>query len=500
MTAPIVTTAAGPVQGVQDGDLAVFRGIPYGAPPVGERRFAPPVAPEPWVDPFDASAFGPCAPQNPSALEKLLGSPPVEWDEDCLRLNVWTPGCDDARRPVMVWLHGGSFIFGSGATPWYDGSQLARRDTVVVTINYRLGVFGYLYLEGLADGFDGSGNAGLLDQVAALRWVRDNIAGFGGDPGNVTVFGESAGAMSVGTLLGTPAADGLFQRAILQSGAASMVKPADAATSVAKRLLETLGVEPAALRDLPAADLLAAGAQLANQPIEHGLAFEPVIDGRVVPVPPLERVRSGGAAGVELLIGTNADEMSMFLLFDDSLGGDEIALTARADDMFVPAGRAPGEGLAVYRRRLAEAPVGQVWCAVLSDHTFRIPALRLAEAQIASGTPAWVYLFTYASPAFDGALRSAHALEIVFAFDNLAARGAHHFVGEIGPQHHALARSMADAWVAFARDGQPAAADLPDWPAYDTDRRPTMHFDLGPCTVLDDPWGDERALWDGVRV
>ncbi|MCU1455860.1 MAG: Carboxylesterase type, partial [Acidimicrobiales bacterium] len=445
------------------------------------------------VEPRDASAFGASAPQHLSALEASMGADAIEWDEDCLYLNVWTPACDGARRPVMVWLHGGSYVFGSGSTPWYDGARLAARDAVIVTVNYRLGAFGYLYLDELAPGFEGSGNAGLLDQVAALRWVRDNIAGFGGDPTNVTLFGESAGAMSVGTLLATPSAAGLFRRAILESGAASHVHEPQDAVDVAEQILAAAGTDAAGVRDLPAAELLAAGAVVLERAGADGLTFQPVVDGLTLPEKPLDRLRSGAAADVDVLIGTNADEMTMFLL----LGLD--SLEARANVLFEPAGYAPGEALRVYRQRLAEVPDDQVWCAVLSDHTFRIPALRLAEVQVDQGGSAWVYLFTYPTPAFGGLLRSAHALEIPFVFDNLDAQGVWRFVGEITPAHRALASAMADAWVAFARDGLPAAPGLPDWPAYDLEQRPTMRFDIDACVVVDDPWGAERALWDGIQ-
>jgi para-nitrobenzyl esterase len=209
----IVATTGGPVQGREKDGIFDFRGIPYAAPPVGELRFRPPQPVEPWADVRDVTRFGPMAPQNQGAMEAMFGAPPRPMDEDCLTLNVWTPGCDDAKRPVMVWIHGGAFLYGTGATPWYDGRTFARNDVVLVTINYRLGALGFLHV-------DGQGNNGILDQVAALEWVRDNIAAFGGDPGNVTAFGESAGAMSVGTLLGLPAAKGLFVKAIPESGAA----------------------------------------------------------------------------------------------------------------------------------------------------------------------------------------------------------------------------------------------------------------------------------------
>src|SRR3712207_215533 len=262
--ASTVMTAVGEVAGELGDGVHVFRGIPYARPPVGELRFRPPQPPEPWAGARPATAFGSIAMQSPSPLENLFGAAErPSMSEDCLYLNIWTPGLDGARRPVMVWIHGGAFVTGSGSTPWYDGTRFAARgDVVVVTLNYRLGAFGFLHLADLiGESFVGSGNAGILDQAAALAWVRDNIAAFGGDPENVTIFGESAGAMSVGTLLALPAARGLFQRAILQSGAASNAMSRERANEVAGRLLEALGIpreKSETIRDVPARDLLAA--------------------------------------------------------------------------------------------------------------------------------------------------------------------------------------------------------------------------------------------------
>src|SRR5207302_3000498 len=243
--------------------------------------FRPPQPAEPWTGVRDATRFGPTAPQNIGAMGRMFGAPPQPMDEDCLTLNVWTPACDDGKRPVMVWIHGGAFLFGTGATPWYDGRSFARDDVVLVTINYRLGAFGFLHI-------DGQGNNGILDQVAALEWVRDNVAAFGGDPGNLTAFGESAGAMSVGTLLGLPAAKGLFVKAIPESGAAHGARTLEHAARILNEFLVELGIDggPAAvdrLRDVPAAALLDAQAKLVEREMAGGLAFTPVVDGVVLP-------------------------------------------------------------------------------------------------------------------------------------------------------------------------------------------------------------------------
>ncbi|MDQ6697013.1 MAG: carboxylesterase/lipase family protein [Actinomycetota bacterium] len=502
VSGPIVNTRTGPVLGTDVGDLSVFRGIPFAAPPLGELRFAPPQPPEPWTAPLDATTFGASAPQNLSLIEEMLGSPDVVYDEDCLRLNVWTPGCDAANRPVLVWIHGGGFLTGSGSIPWYEGSHLAARDAVVVTINYRLGVLGFLHLEELGDGFEGSGNAGLLDQIAALRWVHDNIAGFGGDPANVTVFGESAGAMSVGTLLGTSQADGLFGRAILQSGACSHVHDAGYATEVARKFLAEVGADLSQLRSIPVATLMEAQQRVASGfAFEDGLPFEPVVDGTVLPRQPLERVAAGQVASVELLLGTTLEEMNMFLLMDPALAQlDEAAVAARVDAFFVPHGQEPGHALAAYRERLAAAPVSKVLSAVLTDHTFRMPAIRLAEAQAAHQPSVRMYLFTFATEALGGALGACHALEVPFVWDNLDAQGAALFVGDVGPGQRALAARMADAWVSFARDGHPVVDGLPVWPAYDTAGRSTVRFDVDEIEVLEDPMSAEREVWTGIGL
>jgi para-nitrobenzyl esterase len=497
------TTRQGRVAGERTGDVTVFRGIPYGAPTGGAARFAPPRPPEPWDGVRPCLRFGPTAPQNPSALEQMLGADGEAGSEDCLSLNVFTPGCDTAGRAVMVWIHGGGFLTGTGSIPWYDGTRLAQRDVVVVTINYRLGVLGFLHLDDMAGGFEGSGNAGLLDQVAALEWVRDNIAAFGGDPGRVTVFGESAGAMSVATLLGVPAARGLFQRAILQSGAGAHVHQPEVATAVAQKFLAEVGLDAgdaARLRDVPVAELLAAQRRLAESTsFEDGLPLQPVVDGLVLPDRPTRAVAAGHAAGVDILIGTTAEEMNLFLLLDPTMAElDEASLSDRADARFVPSGRRPGEALEVYRRDRPDAPARDVLCALLTDHTFRIPALRLAEAQLDHHPGVWSYLFTYASPAFGGLLGSCHALDVPFVWDNLDARGAAMFAGEADDGVRALARQMADAWVAFAVDGAPAAAGLPEWPRYDRDRRATMRLDRPEAEVVDDPGRHERELWQGL--
>ena len=485
----LVGTRAGKLSGRREGGVTVFRGIPYAASTAGPNRFRPPQPVAPWADTRDASRFGPVAPQLPSAMEMLLGQSEIHTSEDCLSLNVWTPATDDRLRPVMVWIHGGAFIFGSGSTPWYDGTRFATAgDTVVVTINYRLGAFGFTHLDELT----GSGNVGILDQIAALEWVRDNIEAFGGNPDDVTIFGESAGAMSVGTLLGTPGATGLFHRAILQSGAASFATERTDANAVSDRLMATAGVMTVAeLVDLPAEALLEAQQKMITATGTLELPFRPVVDGTVLPANPLDTIASGATGDVPILIGTNLDETTLFLVLDPTLAAlDESGLIDRATTMFGDHGVG---AVAHYRRNRPDATLHDVLVAITSDGVFRIPAIRLAEAQVRQGRPVYSYLFTWATPVFGGALRSAHALEIPFVFDNLDQPGVEFLTGT-GDERAALATTMHEAWIRFARTGNAG------WPAYDLDQRATQTFDGFDHPVVGDPAGDERAIWEGVTL
>ena len=491
----IVATAAGLVRGHAEGGVVSFKGIPYAAAPIGTRRWKPPAPVEPWDGERLSTRFGPVARQGQMMIESLMGGPEPEQSEDCLSLNVWTSG-REGRRPVLVWIHGGAFMFGSGSTPWYDGSRFVRNgDAVVVTINYRLGPLGFLYLADLFDGLEHSGNLGILDQIAALEWVRDNIAGFGGDPGNVTIFGESAGAGSVGTLLGTPGARGLFRRAVLQSGAASWGLDRGHATDNARRVLAELGVAPGdreALQAQSGEAVIEAGTALGSEIDGATLPFAPVHDGTVLPAPPLDAIRSGSSAGVEILCGTNADEMTLFTLMDPTVASlDDETITGHLADRYPNVDTA--EMLRVYRERRGGSSPQDVWVAMSSDAVFRIPAIRLVEAHLEHG-PAWMYWFTWPSPAFGGVLRSTHALEIPFVFDNLHQPGIPMLTGD-GEERHDIATRMHASWLAFAHSGDPGHAAIPDWPRYDLERRPTMRIDTE-WSLVHDPGGDERKYWD----
>jgi para-nitrobenzyl esterase len=397
----------------------------------------------------------------------------------------------------MVWIHGGAFLFGTGATPWYHGHPFARDDVVLVTINYRLGAFGFLHV-------DGQGNNGILDQVAALEWVRDNIAAFGGDPGNITAFGESAGAMSVGTLLGLPAAKGLFVKAIPESGAAHAPRTAEQAEQQADEFLVELGIDrgPRAvegLRDLPMQTLLDAQAKLVEREMGaggRGLPFAPVVDGVVLPEPPIDAIGKGQAAGVRVLIGTTREEWKLFTMMDPTVASlDEAGAARRVAGLVRDPSRA-GDVVSHYRSTRPDVSVSDLWSTLGTDVIFRIPAIRLAEAQSALGNDVYMYRFDYETPVFGGVLGACHALEIPFVFESLDA-GAEMFVGPLNDDMRTLAQRMHGSWVAFARTGQPAAEGLPEWPRYTSDRRATMLFDFEP-KVVEDPDGADREVWAGV--
>lgn len=493
----VVNTLRGKVRGrVADG-ICSFKGIPYAAPPFGVNRFRSPQPAEPWGGVRDALNYGPKSPQlpYPPPIDVLIPEFAIP-GEDCLSLNIWSPDPASAGLPVMVWIPGGMFEYhGTGASPWYDGSRFARDGIVCVTINYRVGAEGFLYLG------DGDANLGLLDQISALRWVQENIAAFGGDPGNVTIFGESAGAMSVGTLLSMPAAEGLFRRAIAQSGAAHHVISAATARRVGEALAEKLGVEAtreaiaavAIDRLLQAQEELRADLAAHPNPERWGgevvatmMPWQPVIDGKLISAPPIDRIAAGAGADIDLLIGTNTDEHRLFLVPGGAL--DQITDAALAG--VVAAYGLPVEAtLAAYRAAHPNASAGDLFAIIQTDWYWRIPAIRLADAHAKGAASTYMYEFAWGSPQFDGRLGACHALEIAFVFDTLG-NGAEPLLGSEAPQQ--LADAMHAAWVAFASDGDCG------WPKYDLSRRATMRFNTE-SEVVEDPRSAERALWQGMR-
>jgi para-nitrobenzyl esterase len=482
----------------EEGMLA-FRGIPYAQPPLGPLRFCPPHKPAAWAGIREASTYGPAAMQgaNPVNQTSLALS---EMREDCLYLNVWTPATDEAQRPVLVWLHGGAFLFSAGSTPLFNGARLAARgDVVVVTLNYRLGLFGFLRGKGVCgDELDSTGNEGLLDQMAALEWVRDEIGGFGGDPHNVTVFGQSAGAISAAMLTIMPRARGLVHKVIQQSGGVVVRHTPEAADRVMRHLLVEAGLTPAQagqMRDMPATTLL--DLQQRVTPRTGGVFYQPVADGELIPADPFAAVAAGASRGIPLLCGTNLDETKFHRAIDPAIDTlDEGGLLARCHSIWPTAGQAE-YAIEAYRTarqaRGADASPPELWFAIANDHRYRAPLMRQAELHAAHTPQTYTYLFAWRSPARGGRLGAAHGMEMPFVFGRLDAPRLGPLTGQ-NTVVQRLSGHMMDAWIAFARTGHPATEALPAWPAYTADRRATMVFDES-VTVVDAPLEAERAVW-----
>ena len=501
----VVPTTAGAVRGTARHSSHVWLGVPFARPPVGELRWRAPLAPLPWEGVREATEFGPAAVQLPRFDPT---APPYEGDsEDCLYLNVFAPRAQAAApRPVLVWIHGGGFVFGTGKD--YDGTVLAERgDCVVVTFNYRLSSWGFLHLAGL-DPSVADTNVGVRDQVAALEWVRDNIAAFGGDPDRVTLVGESAGGMSVGTLLGVPRARGLFHAAAVLSGGAAEQHDAATGTAAAKGLLARLGIpqtEPARLREVPLDALRDATAELAmagGHDGGQGIPFLAVVDGDLIPEVPLDAVAGGAVADLPLLVAYCRDEMAIF-----TLGGDDTPITrsleARTGE------RAWAELLLRYAEFEPEgvAVGGSPRRTLLGDAMFVMPAVRLAEAQARAGGRAWMHRFDHRPPMEPyNFLGPTHAADIPClwsrepSFDLCALSGepADGFL-PMGEDDRAASAALQDAVLALVQQGRPALAAGPHWPAYDERTRPVMLIKARP-EVAEDPTGERRAAWNGLPV
>lgn len=501
-----VATASGPMQGVVSDRVRAFRGIPYAAPPVGPLRFMPPAPPTPWRDPLPAAAYGPPAvqmftrPSGEASSELGRSLAPVfpharetrEGREDCLYLNVWTPAADGARRPVMVWLHGGGHVYGSGSWPSYDGANLAaRRDVVLVTLNHRLNAFGYLSLaEVMGEAYAKSGNLGLLDIVAALEWVRANIEAFGGDAANVTIFGESGGGSKVSALMAMPAAKGLFHKAIVQSGPGLRAIPAEKAAAGAALVLAELGLakgDKAALTALPAAQIIAACYAVRER--ERGaLAFGPVLDGVVLPRHPFEPDAPAQAADIPLMIGTTKDEMTLFLASQPWFGTlTEAQLSERVGKLAGPC--APGLLAALRQARSGYSPT-YLMATAISEAAVVADTWRMADRKAAQKAPVFMYRLDWETPVGGGVFKSPHTLDVPLAFDNV--ENSRIFVGP-GPEPQLVADRMSAAWAAFARSGDPSTPALP-WPRYDPVRRTTAIFDVRSRIVRDPDAGLRQAL------
>jgi para-nitrobenzyl esterase len=486
----VVKTSSGAVRGARHDGIYCFKGLAYAAAPIGSLRFAPPAPCAPWHGVREALAFGakPLQPRMAPDVEAMLADPSVVGD-DCLNLNIWSGALGEARMPIMVWIPGGAFELGSAAS--YDGARFARDGVVCVAINYRVGAEGFAYLA------PGQANFGLQDQIAALVWVKQNIRAFGGDPDNVTIFGESAGAMSIGALLAAPSARGLFRRAILQSGGAQAVTTPANAIKATRALAAKLGVEAsrAGLAGTRPERLLAAQSALKQDILVHPdpalwgeeaiaslMPFQPVIDGEILPAAPLARIAAGASDDVAMMAGFNSNDWRIFLFAngvsdipDETLLGP---VAAHGFKCLAAYGLAPGPALAAYR-------------ALQTDWWCRIPALRLAEAR--AHAPTYLYEFAWRSPAAGGLFGACHGLEMPFVFDTLdkgAAQIMGPLLGPAPPQE--LADAMHTAWLSFARSGDPG------WPAYEHKTRSAMLF-AAPSRIVQECCAWEGGLWQGVR-
>ncbi|WP_406430277.1 carboxylesterase family protein [Streptomyces sp. NBC_00631] len=486
---PETRTATGTVRGRREEGLAVFRGIPFAQPPVGELRFAAPRPVEGWDGVREAFAFGPPPPQEPM-LPPTDAPAGASAGDDWLTVNVWSPDTDPAaRRPVMVWIYGGACRFGSADDPAYEGSRLARDgEVVVVTFNYRVGMEGFAYLDGAP------ANRGVLDQVAALEWVRENITAFGGDPGQVTLFGESAGAGSVAALMAMPRARGLFGRAIAQSVPA-MFMSTELAADIAGELAGELGLRPT-VTDLStvdpykmAATVAAVSARLPQYAGRWGAlahtptAYSHVVDGDVLPVAPWQALAEGAARDVDLIVGHTRDESRLFRALDGSLGQINDDLAALALNALGPV----PDAVQAYRAAYPGVPAEGLFELVHSDWLFRMPSLHLAQAHAAGGGRAHLYELTWSAPAAGGALGACHCLDVPLVFGTYGGLGQM-LIGEPTPESEALSSRFRSIWTTFATTGDPG------WPAYDAETRLTQLIDTD-LTVTRYPEEASRRLW-----
>ena len=483
-TQPVVELKDGALMGRIKDAVYLFSGIPYAAPPVGAARFKAAQPVQPWEGIRDATKFGPAAPQTPSG--GMTDRVPVRWDEDCLTLNVATPSITAEKKAVLVWIHGGAYRSGQGAIPWYNGASFATLgNIVVVTINYRLGALGFTDLSSFAEGYETSGVNGLLDQIKALEWVQNNIGAFGGDPERVTIAGESAGAFSVTTLLGSPRARGLFHRAIPQSGAAHHTLTQAQGRRVAELLMqETQSTDVQALIDCPVETLLnaqnTASARYHTERHSPGVqAFYPVCGNEIIPTTLLQAIEAGVGRDIPVLIGTNQDESSLFML-----GSSEDSTAETQSKAY--GSRDLHEH---YARLFPSFSPRDIAVRMATDFSFKLPAVRLAELRAETGSETYVYQFNWASRI--PGLGATHALEIPFVFNMLHAPGVTAFIGP-GALPQSLAGHMHDIWIRFI-NGQ-----APEWPSYQRADRSVMHFDETSHLEIND-YEDVIGLWAGLR-
>jgi para-nitrobenzyl esterase len=519
---PTAKTATGTVAGAVHGDALAFLGIPYGASTAGAARFMPPRLPAAWPGVRDARSFGDSCPQVPLGLSPFAGKsspdqpppaptamqkqlamlftrpkPEPRQSEDCLVVNVWTPAVDSAKRPVMVWLHGGGFAVGSASNPAYDGARLAATgDVVVVSINHRLNVFGYLYLGDIAgDSFARSGNVGMLDIVAALKWVRDNIAGFGGDPGNVTIFGESGGAGKVSVMCAMPAAKGLFHKAIMQSGPCLQIADKARGTAIAHQLLTDLGLSPrqiTELQNMDAAKLSAAANAAEVKVIPRVLGFGPMgmvplVDGVEVHHHPFDAIASPESAAVPFMVGSTKDEAVLFAGPFPKWG--EFTESDVLELLRPMAGSRSGRALELYKKIHPTDSPSYLLVDLVTDFWMRQAANRVAELKTGQkSAPAFLYVLEWE---VNPELRTPHGTDVALTFNNVNASP----IIASGADAQRVSDQMRTAWVAFARTGNPGNPKIPSWPAYSPPTRANMLFNAQ-SRVVDDYGKDAREFWE----
>lgn len=501
---PIVQTKYGPVQGLKDRGINEYLGIPYASAPVGELRFMPPEPPERLDYIYDATQMGPPVMQmynaagakddditrqlqttNANQAEVKLGN------EDGLYLNVWTPGADDAKRPVMLWIHGGGFAYGSGSWPVYDGNNLAQKDVVVITVNHRLNAFGYLYLgDKFGEDFARSGNLGQLDLIAALEWTRDNIEGFGGDPNNVTVMGESGGGFKISNLLATPAADGLFHKAVIQSGGAADAGNKEEAAKLAEFVLEEAGIETLEdLRSIPPKKFLAAASAGQSKARRAGVSagFSPIVDGVVLPSQPFADGAPAMSSDVPLMIGFTKDEMTIFLRNQPWFG----SMTEEQLGTFTARDPMMAELVEHFKAERPDDAPTYIYNSAASARFVQDSFTLAQEREKAEAASTFMYFMTFETNTWDGRLRSTHTLDIPLFFNNIEESRA--MVGS-GQGPVIVGEMMSDAYVTFARDGVPSSELLPTWEAYELDDRDMMIFDVAPELASDPVKGWREIL------